>query len=60
MAAIHPPLARQRDELSEALVAAGHDYVELERLGRDLETVQADLAQAENRWLLLAEEAEAR
>jgi ATP-binding cassette subfamily F protein uup len=53
-------LARQRDELSEALVAAGHDYVELERLGRDLETVQADLAQAENRWLLLAEEAEAR
>jgi ATP-binding cassette subfamily F protein uup len=53
-------LARHKDDLSEALVAAGHDHLELAHLGRALETVQAELMEAETRWLLLAEEAEAR
>jgi ATP-binding cassette subfamily F protein uup len=49
-------LARQRDDLGEALVAAGDDHLELARLGRELEVVQRDLGKSEDRWLALAEE----
>jgi hypothetical protein len=51
-------LARQRDELIDTL-AATVDHIGLARLGRELTEVQANLAAAENRWLALAEEAEA-
>ena len=51
-------LGRQRDELSESLHATV-DHVELARLGRQLADVQDRLSQAENRWLALAEEADA-
>jgi ATP-binding cassette subfamily F protein uup len=52
-------LARQRDELHEAMAASGDDYVELARLGQALAELQATLTESENRWLVLAEEAEA-
>jgi ATP-binding cassette subfamily F protein uup len=52
-------LARQRDELSEALEAAGDDHVELAHVGRELAEVQANLTESENRWLALAEEVDA-
>jgi ATP-binding cassette subfamily F protein uup len=51
-------LQRRRDQLNEALVATV-DHVELARLGGDLTAVQAALDEAEERWLALAEEAEA-
>jgi ATP-binding cassette subfamily F protein uup len=49
-------LARQRDDLGEALAAAGDDHLELARLGRELEVVQVDLVKSEDCWLALAEE----
>jgi ATP-binding cassette subfamily F protein uup len=51
-------LARRRDELSEALMAAGDDHLELARLGQELAEVQDSLTESENRWLALAEEAD--
>jgi hypothetical protein len=51
-------LGRRRDGLHEALAAAGGDHVELGRLGRELAEVQADLTELEDRWLVLAEEAD--
>ena len=51
-------LTQQRDELSEALEAAGTDHLVLAQVGSALAEVQADLAESENRWLALAEEAD--
>jgi ABC transport system ATP-binding/permease protein len=51
-------LQRRRDQLNEALVATA-DHVELTRLGTELTDVQGNLDEAEERWLALAEEAEA-
>jgi ATP-binding cassette subfamily F protein uup len=51
-------LARRRDELSEALVAAGDDHLQLAHLGRELAEVQVNLTESENRWLALSEEAD--
>jgi ATP-binding cassette subfamily F protein uup len=51
-------LARRRDELHDELAGTA-DHVELARLGRELAELQAVLEGAENRWLALAEEAEA-
>ncbi|HKH89116.1 MAG TPA: ATP-binding cassette domain-containing protein, partial [Acidimicrobiales bacterium] len=51
-------LGRRRDELTEALAAAGDDHLELARVGRILTDVQADLTTLENNWLALAEEAD--
>ena len=43
-----------------AELAATSDHRELDRVGRDLSAVETELATAEERWLALAEEAEAR
>ena len=51
-------LARRKDELITSLAGTA-DHLVLARLGRELTEVQADLNVAENRWLALAEEAEA-
>jgi ABC transport system ATP-binding/permease protein len=48
---------RQRDKITEAL-ASTTDHVELRRLGVELRTAQAELTQAEENWLSLAEEAD--
>jgi ATP-binding cassette subfamily F protein uup len=53
-------LGRRRDQLNEALVVPTADHLELARLGAELTGVQAALDEAEERWLELAEEAEAR
>jgi ATP-binding cassette subfamily F protein uup len=50
-------LGRRRDELSDELGAAT-DHLELARLGRQLAEAQAELTEAENRWLILGEEAD--
>jgi ATP-binding cassette subfamily F protein uup len=52
-------MARRRDELIEALGATGDDHLELAQVGRQLEAAQAALTESENRWLALAEEADA-
>ena len=46
----------ERDRLLAALAAAGSDHVELTRLGAALAVVEASLAEAEERWLALADE----
>jgi ABC transport system ATP-binding/permease protein len=51
-------LTRERDRLAEAFETTG-DHRDLARLGAELATAQADLVDAEERWLALAEEAEA-
>jgi ATP-binding cassette subfamily F protein uup len=51
-------LQRRRDRLSLEL-AAVVDHLELARLGTELAEAQRELDQAEDRWLALAEEAEA-
>jgi ATP-binding cassette subfamily F protein uup len=51
-------LARRRDQLHDAL-AATVDHVELRRLGTELADAQREIDEAEERWLALAEEAEA-
>jgi hypothetical protein len=43
-----------------AVAAAGNDHAALRRLGDELATVQADLSAAEERWLVVSEELEAR
>jgi ATP-binding cassette subfamily F protein uup len=50
-------LRRQRDGIMESLTAA-EGHVEMARLGGDLAATQALLDNAEEAWLLLAEEAE--
>jgi ABC transport system ATP-binding/permease protein len=50
-------LVRERDKIRESL-AATVDYVELTRLGAELDATQAALESAEDTWLALAEEAE--
>jgi ATP-binding cassette subfamily F protein uup len=47
-----------RDKLQAELVAAGADHKELVRLGAQLATSQSRVDAAEERWLLLADEAE--
>ena len=56
-------LERRRDQLDEALAAAGGgtaDHEELARLGSELAGVADELQRAEERWLELAAEAEER
>jgi len=50
-------LGRQRDKLHEQLVATT-DHVQMTTLGAELAEVQAQLDQAEEQWLALAEQAE--
>jgi hypothetical protein len=50
-------LQRQRDKIAEALTAT-HDHVEMNRLGAELAAAQAALSDAEETWLVLAEDAE--
>jgi predicted nucleic acid-binding Zn-ribbon protein len=52
-------LGRQRDKMHDALVATT-DHVELTRLGAELRAVQDEIERTEERWLALAEEAEAQ
>ena len=47
-----------RDEVQAELVAVGGDHKELARLGAELATSQGRVDAAEERWLLLADEAE--
>jgi ATP-binding cassette subfamily F protein uup len=51
-------LERRQEEISEALIGTV-DYVELRRIGEELATVQAELREAEEVWLTLAEAGEA-
>ena len=51
-------LERRRDALASELSAAGADHVELARIGEVMAEVQHALADAEERWLALLEEAE--
>jgi ABC transport system ATP-binding/permease protein len=50
--------ARLEGEVTQAAAAA--DHAALRRLGEDLTAVQADLAAAEERWLAVSEELDAR
>ena len=52
-------LTGRRDEIMASLVEAA-DHVEMKRLGDELAVTQAELEQAEDAWLALAEEAESR
>ncbi|MFP3900726.1 MAG: ABC-F family ATP-binding cassette domain-containing protein [Acidimicrobiia bacterium] len=52
-------LQDRRAALEERLAGAAGDHVELARVGEDLAAVAAELDAAEDRWLALAEEAEA-
>ena len=52
-------LERRKAGLHEDLAAATDDHVTLRRLGTELATVERDLTDAEERWLLVAEEGEA-
>jgi ATP-binding cassette subfamily F protein uup len=51
-------LEARRDELVAEMGAAGADHVALARIGEALAAVQHELAEAEERWLALLEEAE--
>lgn len=51
---------RQRLEADVAEAAGGSDHMGLQRLGAELATVHTDLAAAEERWLAVSEELEAR
>jgi len=51
-------LQERQATLEAELARAGTDHVALARVGEDLSTVTAELAQAEETWLTLAEEAE--
>ena len=50
-------LQRQRDKITETLIGVS-DHVEMQRLGVELAAVQAELSEAEETWLALAEAAE--
>jgi hypothetical protein len=50
-------LERRRAELTAELDGAGHDHDALARTGTALAELEAELADAEHRWLELAEEA---
>jgi ABC transport system ATP-binding/permease protein len=52
-------LERRRDDLEKEVAEVGDDHAALARLGEQLSGVQAEVAEAEERWLVLAEEAEA-
>jgi len=51
-------LTRRRDRLAGELGAAGTDLAEITRLGNEHAAVDADLAAAEERWLVVAEQLE--
>jgi ATP-binding cassette subfamily F protein uup len=51
-------LERRRDRLGVELARAAHDRDELARIGTELAIVEQDLAEAEARWLVLAEDLE--
>ena len=53
-------LERRQAALEAELAEAGTDHAALARIGAAMGTVAADLAAAEDAWLALAEEAEAR
>jgi len=50
--------ARYEEDVADA--AAGSDHATLRRLGDDLAVIQAELAAAEERWLAISEELDAR
>ncbi len=52
-------LGRRHDQLEAELAGAGHDHAELARIGAEMAEVAAAVADAEERWLVLSEEAEA-
>ncbi|MGZ4682850.1 MAG: ABC-F family ATP-binding cassette domain-containing protein [Acidimicrobiales bacterium] len=52
-------LARHHDRLEAELEGAGGDHAELARIGAEMAAVAAAVAEAEERWLVLSEEAEA-
>ncbi len=52
-------LERRCDEMARDLGDAGSDHLELMRLGSALADLQGELSAAEERWMALAEEAEA-
>jgi hypothetical protein len=49
-------LERRRTRLTDDLAAAGADRDALARIGTELATVERELAEAEHRWLMLAEQ----
>jgi len=51
-------LSKRRDRLHGELVEAGTDHVELARIGTEEAAVSEELAEVEDRWMELAEEAE--
>jgi ATP-binding cassette subfamily F protein uup len=51
-------LEKRHAALEQELVAAGTDHVAIARVGAAMATVSAELAEAEETWLALAEEAE--
>jgi ATP-binding cassette subfamily F protein uup len=53
-------LGARRDALMEELAASGQDHVAMAHLGTVLAGVEAELAEAEERWLEVASEAERR
>ncbi len=54
-----PELEARREALAGRLDAAGADYEEATRVGKELEEVLAELDAAETRWLELSEQADA-
>jgi hypothetical protein len=52
-------LARRHDRLEAELQGAGADHAALARIGAEMAEVAAAVAEAEERWLALSEEAEA-
>lgn len=53
-------LETRRDELVERLGAAGSDHTEMASIGAELESVNGELAEVEERWLELSSELEDR
>lgn len=51
-------LEKRRDTIRADLAEAGSDHVELARLGTAEAETSAELTEAEDRWMALAEEAE--
>ncbi|MEY2406452.1 MAG: transport system ATP-binding/permease protein [Acidimicrobiaceae bacterium] len=49
-------LERRRTRLADDLAAAGADRDALARIGTELATIERELAEAEHRWLMLAEQ----
>jgi ATP-binding cassette subfamily F protein uup len=53
-----PELESQKKALMDAMASAGDDYVSLQRLSAQLDELDGELPQVEERWLELTEIAE--